>query len=138
MASTDMRGFRVENGSWKTIWNCGRKRRNSCSGMPAQVGPLENDLPRGRPLQVDDTLAKRGLPAAGLSHVEGGGRLRRWSAKNCDAEFISDLLSVFLSTLNLYFSSYGSNWQRGQFLFHPCLAQTVTFAVGLDDMTSVG
>lgn len=24
----------------------------------------------------------------------GGGKLRRWSAKNCDAELISDLLSV--------------------------------------------
>jgi hypothetical protein len=28
----------------------------------------------------------------GRGGVEGGGKLRRWSAKNCDAEFISDLL----------------------------------------------
>ena len=77
-------------------------------------------------------------PEPALCPVEGGGKLRRWSAKNCDAEFISDLLSVFLSTPNLYFSSYGSNWQWRQFLFHPGLAQTVAFPVGLDDMTSVG
>ena len=70
--------------------------------------------------------------------VEGGGKLRRWSAKNCDAELISDLLSAFLSTPNLYFSLYGSNWQRRQFLFHPGLAQTVALPVGLNDMTSVG
>ena len=70
--------------------------------------------------------------------VEGGGKSRRWSAKNCDAELISDLLSAFLSTPNLYFSSYGSNWQWGQFLFPPGLAQTVALPVGLNDMTSVG
>jgi putative transposase len=31
-------------------------------------------------------------PRTSKPHVEGGGKLRRWSAKNCDAEFISDLL----------------------------------------------
>ena len=33
--------------------------------------------------------------------VEGGGKLRQLAARNCDTEFISDPLSIFLSIENL-------------------------------------
>ena len=90
------------------------------------------------PLRIEVMTSVSGVDFAACYHVEGGGKSRRWSAKNCDAELISDLLSVFLSTPNFISSSNGSNWQRRQFLFHSCLAQTVALPVGLDDMTSVG
>jgi hypothetical protein len=73
-----------------------------------------------------------------MGTVEGGGKLRQLAARNCDTEFISDPLSIFLSIENLCFSASSSDWQRRRFFLPPGLAQTVALPVGLYDVTPVG
>ena len=78
------------------------------------------------------------ITAREMADVEGGGKLRQLAARNCDTEFISDPLSIFLSIENLCFSASSSDWQRRRFFLPPGLAQTVALPVGLYDVTPVG